>query len=262
MADDIQQKRADMFEFWSQRAALFGADPRANTNDVWLREVEIAFVHSLLQEGAYRRVLDFGCANGYSTLRLAKLHPGTDFIGIDINPDMIDVANKSAAELGIGNARFECRSVVEDPGEGGEDFVFAIRVFQNIESEALQRQVFDAVAARLARGGRLLTVESYLDRYIQLNEDRVAMRLPPLPIHKHLTLLTPAFDAHAASRLTPVSVSSLSSTYYIVTRLLYSSLAKETGEPIDYNHPIHRIAASLPQVGDYGPQRACLYSRD
>ena len=51
----------------------------------------------------------------------------------------------------------------------------------------------------------------------------------------------------------------LSSSYYLITRLLYSFIAKTNDEPIDYNHPIHQVAAIVPQVGEYGPQRACLY---
>ena len=82
-------KKEKMLRFWSERAALYGADPRANTNDVWLREVEIAYVNRIIQEHRFSRVLDFGCANGFSTARLAELNPDATFVGIDINPEMM-----------------------------------------------------------------------------------------------------------------------------------------------------------------------------
>ena len=61
--------------------------------------------------------------------------------------------------------------------------------------------------------------------------------------------------------MTAISNDSLSSSYYLITRLLYSHIAKINGEPIDYNHPIHQVAAMIPQIGEYGPQRATLYRR-
>ena len=65
-------KKDKMLNFWSERARLYAGDPRANTNDIWLREVEIAYVDKILHDDSYRNILDFGCANGYSTSRLAK----------------------------------------------------------------------------------------------------------------------------------------------------------------------------------------------
>ena len=254
-----EQKRGKMIDFWSGRARAFGQDPRANTNDVWLREVEIRYVDELIRKHAFRSIVDFGCANGFSTLRLAELHGACAFHGIDINPDMIGVARSWAAEKGLGNAAFSCQDVLSQAVSSGPDFIYAIRVFQNIESEQKQRRVADRLCDALAPGGRLLTIESYTEGYKRLNDDRIAMGLAALPIHEHLTLLGDAFDDHIGRRLNPVSKVSLSSSYYLVTRLLYSALAAESGEPIDYNHAIHRLAAFMPQIGDYGPQRACLY---
>jgi hypothetical protein len=52
-----------------------------------------------------------------------------------------------------------------------------------------------------------------------------------------------------------------SSSYYLVTRLLYSYIAMKNGEAIDYNHPIHQVGAILPQVGEYGPEQAGFYRK-
>jgi 2-polyprenyl-3-methyl-5-hydroxy-6-metoxy-1,4-benzoquinol methylase len=84
-------KKDEMIQFWSDRARLYGSDPRANTNDIWLREIEISYVKKVIDDGGHRRILDFGCANGYSTVRLAKSTPGATFTGIDINAKMIAI---------------------------------------------------------------------------------------------------------------------------------------------------------------------------
>jgi SAM-dependent methyltransferase len=254
-------KADEMMAFWSARVREFRDDPRSNTNDVWLREVEIAHVNGVIEEGRPRQVLDFGCANGFTTRRLAEMHPDVTFLGVDLNQEMVAAArNASVGETGR-NLGFLTLDVLAAELPQDYDLIVAIRVFQNMPSLETQTRVFDRLVERLRPGGELLCVESYLAGYVRMNADRQRMSLPPLPIHPHLTLLTEAFDNHAASNLILVRREHLSSTYYLVTRLLYSYLAKMQGEAIDYNHPIHQIAAVLPNIGDYGPQAATLYRK-
>jgi SAM-dependent methyltransferase len=257
----MSSKKTQMMNFWSERAKLYEGDPRANTNDVWLREVEIAYVDRVIKGQTGKAVMDFGCANGYSTSRLAKLNPEISILGVDINPDMINIAESFAAEPGADNLDFREADVVQEPVKEKFDLIYTIRVFQNIESVEMQKAVFDAVLERLNPGGRLLYVESYLDGYTRLNEDRVKMGLNPLPIHPHLTLLTDEFDDYVSGKMRLLSRDYLSSSYYLITRLLYSYIAKMNEEEIDYNHPIHQVAAMVPQVGDYGVQKALLYEK-
>ncbi len=254
-------KKDKMLTFWSERAKLYAGDPRANTNDIWLREVEIAYVDKILQGNSYRHILDFGCANGYSTSRLAKSHLQSRFLGVDINPDMIEVAKTYSEQESSPNLDFRKLDVLQDPIPEKYDFIYAIRVFQNIESLDMQEKVLDRLYDLLKPNGMLLYIESYLDGYMRLNEDREKMGLTPLPIHEHLTLLTDEFDSHVGSKMRLIRRDSLSSSYYLVTRLMYSYIAKMNNEPIDYNHPIHQVAAMIPQIGDYGPQNASLYQK-
>jgi SAM-dependent methyltransferase len=254
-------KKESMVEFWSERAQRYGRDPRANTNDVHLRELEIQFIDRLLAQEKPRQVLDFGCANGFSTRRLARRHTTAQFCGIDINAEMIEVARHTSEADGDRNIRFEVRDVLANPPAQQFDVIYAVRVFQNIESPELQRKIADRLIELVAPGGLLVYIESYADGYQQLNDDRMRLGLDPLPIHKHLTLLTDAFDEHVASKLTLEARESVSSSYYLITRLVYSALAKESGEAIDYDHPLHRLAAAVPQIGKYGPQQACVFRK-
>ena len=254
-------KKEAMISFWSERARLFQGDPRANTNDVWLREVEINYVQAVFQDHQFSRALDFGCANGYTTSRLAKMNPEVSFMGVDINPEMISVASTFPQTEGLANLSFRQMDVLTEEFPEQYDFVYAIRVFQNIETEEKQRQVFEKLCESLNQDGMFLYIESYADGYARLNEDRVKIGLTPLPIHPHLTLLVDEFDAYAARHMELVRRDYLSSSYYLITRLLYSYIAKMNDEPIDYNHAIHQVASMVPQVGDYGPQRASLFRK-
>lgn len=250
-----------MVDFWSERVEAFGTDPRANTPDVWLREIEIRHAHEAIGAAGATRVLDFGCANGYSTLRLARQNPAVEFVGVDINGQMIEAARRASEHSSTPNVRFERRNLLEEPIDDTFSMVIAIRAFQNLPSPEAQKLAVDALSGLLDPRGRLLMIESYRDGYAQLNDDRGRMGLEALPIHEHLTLLSDELDRYAAGVLTPLHNEALSSAYYLVTRLAYSMLAKESGEPIDYDHPLHRIAAAIPQIGDYGPLRSVTYER-
>jgi len=255
-------KKNTMIEFWSERAKLYGSDPRANTNDIWLRQLEIGYVDGVMQQNNFQAAIDFGCANGYSTFKLAQIHQNTHFIGIDINPEMIVAAQERQRTEPLSNIEFRLCDLRANQIAERIDFAYAIRVFQNMENFNEQKASFDVLKHILAPGGMLLCIESYLEGYTRINNDRIAMDLAPLPIHRHLTLLTDDFDNYAASRMRLLRKDYLSSSYYLVTRLLYSYIAKMSNEPIDYNHPIHKVGALIPQVGDYGPQRATLYQKN
>jgi SAM-dependent methyltransferase len=254
-------KKSKMIAFWSDRAKLFDSDPRANTNDIWLREIEISYVDKVIKTYAFDRIMDFGCANGYTTSRLGRLNPEREFVGVDINSDMIAVANKHSKDNGLRNLKFTQADILRDKTIKDYDFIYTIRVIQNIESLEMQKQVFDKLYDSVRPQGMFLYVESYLDGYTRLNEDRVSMGLTPLPIHEHLTLLTEEFDNYVSGKMELISRDSLSSSYYLITRLLYSYIAKTNGEPIDYNHPIHQVASMVPQIGDYGPLRTSVYRK-
>jgi SAM-dependent methyltransferase len=255
----MTDKHTEMMKFWSDRVRRYGADPKANTNDIWLREVEILSIQKILDRYRPGRVLDFGCANGYTTRRLAEKYNDISFLGVDINEDMIAVAKGMPPQK---NLSFCCGDVLVDDMRNNFDLIMSIRVFQNIATPELQMSVFDHLFHMLAPDGLFYFIESYVAGYTQINQDRAAIGLPPLPIQNHLNLLTDDFDKHVESLLRRVERGCPSSVYYIITRLVYSKFASINNEPIDYEHLLHRLAALVPQVGEYGPQKYGLYKKE
>jgi SAM-dependent methyltransferase len=255
----MPDKRKKMLEFWSERVKRYGGDPRANTNDIWLREIEINSINKIISLYNVKNILDFGCANGYSTIVLSKANHHCTFLGSDLNHDMIEAAMESAK--GYANLTFLQIDLLKDTINKKFDFIYSIRVFQNIETEDMQRDVFDRLYNLLEPNGFFYFIESYASGYEQINMDRSRMGLPLLPVHPHLTLLTEEFDKHILKKMTLLERSSPSSSYYLITRLLYSYLALMNNEPIDYDHPIHRAATLVPAIGDYGPQRSMLFQK-
>jgi len=55
-----------------------------------------------------RSVLDVGCADGIVTIALAYMFPHIQFMGIDLDEEFIERANKSAQAENLSNVRFEC----------------------------------------------------------------------------------------------------------------------------------------------------------
>jgi SAM-dependent methyltransferase len=255
----MNKKQNAIENFWSERAKIYKSDPRANTNDIWLRELEINYINNVILSNTFHSILDFGCANGYSTKILADLKKDIHFTGVDINSDMINIALMQLPNLKLDNLEFKLVDILNDDFNVKFDFIYTVRVFQNMESLEYQERVFDKLYNILNSNGLFLYIESYDEGYKKINEDRINLSLPPLPIHKHLTLLTSEFDEYVLNKMTLIKEDYLSSTYYLVTRLLYSKLAILNNEEIDYNHLIHQIASSLPQIGKYGPQKASLY---
>ena len=255
-------KHDEMMQFWTNRVTRFGTDPQANTNDIWLREIEIRCVNKIIKSRGFKHILDFACANGYSTVRLAKDNPGCLFYAIDINNDMIKTAVNNATIESCNNVEFHRADITSDEIQQQFDFIYIIRGLQNLESFEMQVRVIDKLYDLLHPGGFFYYIESYAESYKQLNIDREALNLPPLPIHAHLTLLTEEFEDYVSKKMKLWERSFPSSSYYLITRLLYSYLAMTNGEQIDYNHPIHQVATMVPQIGAYGPQRALLYQKE
>lgn len=67
-------------------------------------------IRKIIQPGC--RVLDLGCHTGSISLYLAKA--GCNVTGIDLAQNAIDIANSSAAHLGVKNIKFLCMDFLND----------------------------------------------------------------------------------------------------------------------------------------------------
>ena len=107
-------------------------------------------------------VLDVGCGAGLDTLMAAELvGPGGRVIGVDLNPEMLAVAEEGNAECGIENVEFRAGLAEELPVESGwADLVIANAA---IGLTAAPGRAFAEVARVLRPGGGLQAAELVLD---------------------------------------------------------------------------------------------------
>lgn len=128
--------------------------------------VQISLERSLLaylpeSSFAHKRLLDFGCGTGASTVILAKIFPTTQIIGCDRDSKLLAVAQLRARHYGLHNIEFSVSpsDVQLPPGLGMLDFIVMNAVYEHLlphERHALLPQLW----AMLRPGGILFINET------------------------------------------------------------------------------------------------------
>jgi SAM-dependent methyltransferase len=105
-------------------------DPRLVENSI--RHEVLGYIDAAAFAG--KRVLDFGCGSGASTLVLAKLLPECEIVGIELEPKLLRIAQLRAAHFGRHEVRFMLSPSADAlPGGVGQfDFVIFSAVFEHL----------------------------------------------------------------------------------------------------------------------------------
>jgi SAM-dependent methyltransferase len=261
----VRVKSEEIKEFWAEQARLHGESPSASWSDHRVIELEIAAIGARLSSG--ERVLDAGCANGYSSAQYAAL--GAYVVGVDYIPEMIATANTRRDGLPVDvTARLEF-SVGDVLALGFEDASFdtvvSTRVIINLPSWDDQLQGLRECARVLRPGGLFLLSEATQQGWHRLNALRAEWGLPDIPMPSFNRYLDEERVVDAlADELTVEEISDFASSYYVATRLLKPLLAQGASTPIvvaDPNAEFNRWAAQLPAAGDYGTQKLFVLRR-
>lgn len=112
------------------------------------------------------RVADVGCGSGHAMNLLAAAYPASTFVGYDIGADAIEQARAEAAEMGLGNVRFEVQDVAQLPVDPPLDAVFA---FDAIHDQADPAAVLRSVHAALADGGTFVMLDIKASSHLENN---------------------------------------------------------------------------------------------
>ncbi len=248
--------------FWSSQAVRHGRDVAATMPDRILKELEIrALLQHLPDSG---RVLDVGCGNGYSDMRLADARD-LDIVGVDYSQEMVRVARDAAVVTppGRGRVRFEVGEVGALQFANDEfDAVVTDRCLINLTSLDDQRAALREIARVVKPGGRYLMCEDTQEGLARLNELRTRVGLYEITTRWHNLYLSEAGLAPTWESLFDLdTVDNFSSLYYLASRIFNARLAEIAGNEPSYDHPINQIAAELPSVGDYGPLKLFIFKK-
>jgi len=116
---------------------------------------DAAFALPRLKPGM--KLLDCGCGPGTITVGLAEAVTPGSVVGVDLEPSQVALAEKTAAERGIKNARFEVASVYQLPfPDCSFDVVFSHALFEHlVEPPAALHEIH-----RVLRPGGMVALSS------------------------------------------------------------------------------------------------------
>jgi SAM-dependent methyltransferase len=261
--------RDEIQRYWNARAEERGTSRAATTDDVYLRELETTtIVDALIRRDAdHGDLLDVGCGDGYSSLRIAAALPYLRIRGIDYSEAMIRLAlaNLEDAPGARERVSFSVGDVTAlDRSESDSTYSVALsdRCLINLESYDSQRTAVAQIAHRLRPGGWYVAIENFLEGQQELTEARRAVGLPEIPIRWHNLFFDEASFRRACEPFfSDIEIVDFSSSYYFATRVIYSGMCAMRGEEPDYRHEIHRLAIRLPWVGRFSPIRMAVMRR-
>jgi ubiquinone/menaquinone biosynthesis C-methylase UbiE len=250
-------------EYWDERArATDATSVQATTYDAFLREHEIRTLrdrleHASLPAGA--TVVDLGCGDGYATVNLAAAFPSLRFLGVDWSEDMLALARRRQSELpelrdSVSFRQGDMRDLSGCLGEERFEAFLTTRSLINLTTSDQQYATIAQIADHLVPGGYYFCVENFLQGQESFNRMRVAVGLPEIPIRWHNVFFDEVrFVEEVGTRFDAIAFANFLSSYYLATRVIYSAGCHVAGEEPDYFHPIHQIAARLPEIGDFCP---------
>lgn len=255
---------AEIQKYWDARAQEFSGCPEATTPDVYLRELEINTLLQILDDVSFPpspQILDVGCGDGYSTLRVASHFKQAQFTALDYSPAMIASAKQALQTepdlakritFNVGDAT----QLAEQVPSAHFDVVLTMRCLINLHSAESQAAALQQIASVLKPGGYYVGIENFIEAHNNLNEARAHMKLPEIPVRWHnLYFEESVFLEQAKRSFETVTFHDFASAYYFATRVLYAALCQEKNETPDYRHPLHRLGISLPWIGQFSPVR-------
>lgn len=255
-------------QFWTDQAAAHGGEPDASWSDRRVIELEIDHIAGRLADGD--RVLDAGCANGFSTLEYAARR-GITIHGVDYIPEMIDHARARLDGLDARLAQrlsFDVADITALPDDDAAyDKVVVTRVLINLGDWQRQQSGLRESLRVLKPGGLLLLSEATVQGWEKLNAFRGEWGLEPIPMPPFNLYLDEQRVIDAASGgggAELVELRNFASTYYVGTRVLKPLLAEALGGRVDVADPLmhwNRFWASLPAGGDYGTQKLFMFRK-
>lgn len=255
-------------DFWTKQAIQHGKSPSASWSDHNVIEMEIKEIGKYLRRG--NKVLDIGCANGYSTIRLA-LNEYIDILGIDYIPEMVLSAKIRLRELKRLDSKvtvdsavnFDIGNILDLVGLNDEtyDKVITTRVLINLGDWENQLKALEECARVLKRGGLLLLSEATIQGWDQMNKFRFECGLSSIPIPPFNEYLDQdqVIKACQRLRLELWDLVNFSSTYYVGTRVLKHLVGNDNKFIANPDTEWNRWFSQLPSAGDYGVQKLFVF---
>jgi len=246
-------------DFWDSRATA-EVSYKSSWEDYYMVEKEIFEISKYI--AGNEKICDFGCNNGYGTFRLLSLFEGIEVDGIDYSENLIKVAKEALISAPhAGRARFSVGNIL-DPASYPEkkyDIILLKRILINLETPENQIRALSSIEKLLKTGGKIILSEAVEENWRRLNQLRHEFGLEELGQPWHNCYLKKDVIDFMYTHFQVEIDDDYSSSYYLISRVLNPWIQKLNDvKKLDYLSEINRMAATLPNFGDYGTQRLLI----
>lgn len=252
-------------EYWDNNARRYEKSHWASWGDYHCVGLEIELISNYLKKA--QKVLDVGCANGYSTLIQAQNFKFNKIIGMDFSEEMIIQAQHNKNSISFSNDYVEfCEGDVREiPFENDFfDVVYTTRVLINLPNWHEQKQAINE-CIRVARpGGKVIFCEAFWEPLVLLNSMRKLVSLPPLVEHDFNRYLKESLlENLLEEKSLKYEKKEFSSLYYLGSRLL-RELVTDVSKYEGYDNPINKLFCDISKNysgGGFGIQQAYIITK-
>ncbi len=251
-------------EYWQSQATEHEESHWASWGDNWMINLEIETIGNYISPG--NKVIDIGCANGYSTFKQYLSSKPSSMVGVDFSEIMIETANKSlAAKAGFDNLQFEIGDIRKLRfSDGVFDVAYTTRVLINLPTWAEQQKAINECLRILKPGGRLVLSEGFWEPLCKLNAIRMLCDLPPLVEHDfNRYLKLDHLRAHLDDLDVSYRVDDFSSVYYLGSRFVRELVTKPKDFP-GFSNPVNELFYEIERGysgGGFGIQQAIIIEK-
>ena len=232
--------------FWEQQGSTHGTSHKSSWGDLWAIELEIEAIGKHIKPGD--RVLDIGCANGFSLFHQLERNPEAHFTGIDFAESMIAVAKESQREKKLEDkTAFFQGNVVALPFEDNSfDVVYTTRLIINLSNWEDQMRGIEQCIRVAKPGGTIILSEAFAEPLVLLNALRTLMKLSPLYEHDfNRYIKKQKLEAFLQGKGLSFTVDEFSSVYYLGSRVMQELLLDKMPPFGDYSSPVNKAFYEL-----------------
>lgn len=241
-------------KYWEERAAS-DLSAQSTTQDYFLREIECRVLKESIEQHHPSSVIDIGCGDARTTIRLATEHEEISFFGCDYSQAMVKNAKDNLDTASITNLTISSCDISK-PIQGKFDMAYTTRCLINLPDWELQKKAIKHIYDVLNSGGVYVMIENFIEGHDNFNRVRDAFGLPKISVREHnLFFKREQLLSFLSDKFEIINDTNISSSYYLVSRIIYSKICQEDRSSPDYFNEHHRYASMLPFCGEYGPVR-------
>lgn len=250
--------------FWELQAERHEDSHWASWGDNWMIDLEIQTIGEYISPGD--KVIDIGCANGYSAFKQYEIRKPASIVGIDFAKNMIEFANRSLdLRSDSENLKFEVGDVrsLGFP-DASFDVAYTTRVLINLPTWEEQKEAISECLRVVKPGGKLILSEGFWEPLCKLNAVRMLCNLSPLVEHDfNRYIKSDRLRTYLESQKVRYTINDFSSIYYLGSRLLRELITVPEEFP-GFSNPVNELFFNIEQQysgGGFGIQQAVIIEK-